>query len=226
MCFTPWISLSTAIVEFVLAGILIFGFKKYRLRYFWGALILLLGLYQLVEFFLCSTQQALFWAKLGFITYTFLPALGVHTALRFLNKKANLYLLYFLPAAYTLYAMLTRGFVLTATCEKVFVKAQTIITQPQGLFQNFASAIYVLYYVGFVTIFIFLLWAAYRHERSRRKKRVELLDIGAGILMIVPTFVLIVIFPFLGLMFPSVLCQFAIFVAVLVFIGCYMDNKR
>ena len=43
--------------------------------------------------------------------------------------------------------------------------------------------------------------------------------------MIIPTLVLLVLFPIFGIMFPSVLCAFAIFVAIAAFIGVYLKGK-
>jgi len=226
MCFTPLISLSTAIVEFLLAGILVFGFKRYWLRYFWGTVIFLLGFYQLTEYFLCTTQQPVLWAQIGFISYTFLPALALHSVYRFLRKKAQVHLFYVLPVAYSLYALMAEGFVQSATCEKVFVDVTGILSQPQGLLQYAIFFIYGAYYIGFILAGCLLLGFAYRHERSRKRKQIELIEILAVILPTVPFFILIILFPFLGVMYPSVLCQFAIVFAVLVFVGCYIDNRR
>ena len=73
MCFTPTISLTTAIIEFIVVIYLIKRIKDKSLRALpW--IILILGLYQLTEFFLCTTDNQI-WPKLGFIMYTFLPIL-------------------------------------------------------------------------------------------------------------------------------------------------------
>ena len=47
-----------------------------------------------------------------------------------------------------------------------------------------------------------------------------------GILfMTIPTIILLLLFPVFGIMFPSVLCAFAIFVAIAAFIGVYLKGK-
>jgi hypothetical protein len=47
----------------------------------------------------------------------------------------------------------------------------------------------------------------------------------AVLLMSLPTFILMVIFPFFDIMFPSVLCHFALLLAIVVFVGTYLEHK-
>ena len=88
MCFTPAISLTTALIEFIIATFILVKYKRYVVPVFFAILVYVLGIYQFTEFMLCTTNNAFLWAKLGFITYTFLPAIGLHFAFR-LTKKVR-----------------------------------------------------------------------------------------------------------------------------------------
>ena len=225
MCFTPAISLSAAITEFTLATILLLFFKKTTLRNFFIVFIFMLGFYQFSEFMLCSTSYILLWAKIGFITYTFLPGVFLHATLRFLKGKPNLALIYTIPLAASIAAFLIPGFIIDARCEYVFVSVTNIFAMASGFLENLPFMIYVGYYFGFLILSLFLITRNYSHEKNRMKKEIELIEIIGGLLMIVPTLILIVLLPYLKQRFPSVLCLFALFMAIAAFIAVYLENQ-
>src|SRR3989344_2355883 len=109
MCFTPVISLSTAILEFFVATFIFIYFKKSRVNFFFIIFLYFLGFYQFSEFMLCTSGSAFFWAKIGFVTYTFLPAIGLYSVLRIINrdyKSYKLALVYLLPIIFSLIAII------------------------------------------------------------------------------------------------------------------------
>ena len=139
MCFTPTISLTTAIIEFIVVIYLIKRIKDKSLRALpW--IILILGLYQLTEFFLCTTDNQI-WPKLGFIMYTFLPILLMQLFYDLSNKKLNK-LTYLVPLTYAVIALFYPGFNISATCETFFLNIKNLF-----LWENKALLwIYILYY--------------------------------------------------------------------------------
>jgi len=222
MCFTPWMSLATAIIEFVLATILILMFKRTCLRDFFAAFIYLLGAYQLVEFFLCTGGNPAFWAMLGFVIYSYLPAVGLHGVLTYTKNKVNLAFLYIVPVVATIFAFGNRSFIEGANCDAVFISVDTILDQ--AIFQ-IPLLLYVLYYFGFIFYACVILFNDFREERSKIRREIDWV-LGIGLfLMVVPTLVFIIVFPLLKFSFPSVLCQFALFVSVSAFTAVYLESK-
>src|SRR3989338_5367902 len=97
ICFTPAISISTAIIEFILAIILILYFPRSKLRNFFALFIVMFGTYQFSEYLVCIGSNPKFWATVGIITYSFLPAAGFHAVLRTFHKKFSLFFVYIIP---------------------------------------------------------------------------------------------------------------------------------
>src|SRR3989344_4507903 len=105
MCYTPLIAITTAVVEFILACIMIGVFRKSFFQTLFALFIVLLGTYQFTEFMLCTSQQPEFWALVGFLTYNFLPALALHGTLRFVGTKIHTLFLYVLPVLFSLFVL-------------------------------------------------------------------------------------------------------------------------
>jgi hypothetical protein len=139
MCFTPTISLATAIIEFLVVIYLFKRIKNKSLRTL-PYVILILGIYQLTEFFLCTTNNQI-WPRIGFITYTFLPILLMQLFYDLANKKLNK-LFYSVPIIYAGLALFHPGFIISATCESFFLNTKNVFlwANPPLLW------IYVLYY--------------------------------------------------------------------------------
>lgn len=224
MCFTPLISLITAIIEFSLAIILFTFFKKTTLRNFFGAIIIILGFYQFTEFMLCIGNAPFLWAAIGFSFYSILPSLALHASIRFTKKKANIPLIYLVPSIAIITALFAKGFITSAECSRFFVTVATIFHSTSTL-STIAMTIYSTYYFGFIILAILILYLDYIEQKNKIKKEIEIVETSGILLMAFPTFILIVLFPALGIMFPSVLCAFAIFVSIAAFIGVYLESK-
>jgi hypothetical protein len=224
MCFTPLISISVALIEFCLAAILIAFFPKTNLRNFFALIIVLLGFYQLTEFMLCTSSNPLFWARLGFITYTFLPAVALHTTIKFVNKKSNFLLIYLVPVIASIIAFSFK-IITSASCQRFFVETQNIFSQIKTPINEISFFAYCSYYFGFTIASCLIFYNHFKKEKNKVKKEIDLVQVSGILLMTIPTLTFIIIFPFLGKRFPSVLCGFAIFVAVAAFIAAYLEGK-
>lgn len=219
MCFTPIVSISTAVIEWLMALVIFSFFRKGRLSNMFIAMLFFLGSYQFTEFMLCTTGN-LVWVKLGFIAYTVLPALGLHSIMKYFNRKRSLIGLYAFPAAYILFALFNKGFAIHGECKTFFVLAENVLTNNVALWLP-----YLLYYSGFIIATFIILVDALIQTRNKLKREIEESEIIAILLMTVPTFVVILIFPLMGIMFPSILCHFAVLLAVFSFVGAYLENK-
>jgi len=220
MCFTPAVSLTTAIIEFVLAAIIPWKYPRASLRYIFSFFLILLGFYQFTEFMLCQTGDADLWVKIGFITYSFLPAIGLHSVFEFMNYRFNKFILYLIPIFYSIIALASSNFVLHGTCDKIFVTTVTMLFKYPTLW-----TFYMLYYAGFIAVTVGVSLHEYYKERNRERRLLFLIMPLAVLLMSLPTFILILIFPVFGVRFPSVLCHFAIFVAIIAFFGVHLENN-
>src|SRR3989339_540354 len=91
MCYNPTVSLTTAIIEWTFAILIPWKYPKNRVRYFSSILMFFLGLYQFTEFMFCKTNQPDLWMRLGFLAYSLLPAIGLHSTLHYFKMKINIF---------------------------------------------------------------------------------------------------------------------------------------
>jgi len=225
MCFTPSISLATAIIEFLAAAIILTQFKKTTTNKFFATIIIFLGFYQFTEFMLCMTDSSNFWARVGFITYTFLPAIALHFVLKITNKKCFLELIYFLPALFSFFAVFFKDFILKSQCNSVFILAQTLFTATY--IENFMPNIfYLIYYFGFILLSFYFLLKEYKKQKDKRQKTLLFTIFLAILVSLLPAFIFILFLPSFRIMFPSIYCQFALIFTIIVFLGAYKVEKQ
>lgn len=181
--------------------------------------MMLLGGYQFSEFLLCVTPFTELWTKVGFVIYTFLPAVALHSVLFRLNKKITtmrLAFIYAVPVVTICAALIPGLMVAQALCETIFITAH--IFQPNDL-GYFTFWVYCVYYAGFIIASAVISINAYIMMKSKSDRNLFLYYPAAIALMTIPTFIFLVVFPHFGLRFPSVLCHFALFLAAVVFAG-------
>ena len=220
MCFTPPVSLTTAIIEWVLAVILLYRYRKSVLALHFAIVLFLLGFYQFSEFMLCMTNHAEFWGTAAFIGYNFLPAIGLGAVLVYLRKKVHSELVYGLPVVFALVALITRPFVVQGKCETIFVTILTIFSQ------NATGVIYLAYYLGFIFLITYLLLVELYSTKDKNRKMVCVWLTIAVLAMTLPTILVIAIFPALGIRVSSILCHFALLTAIASFIAVSRDVRK
>ena len=139
MCYTSTISLISAVIEFSIVIYLVKIIKDKKLRTL-PFFVLFLGFYQLTEFLLCSTNN-LFWARLGFLAYIFLPIILIQLFYDFYHKNLNK-LFYIIPIFYAIIALFYPYFITEANCQNFFVST----TNSFMLEHRFMLWIYLGYY--------------------------------------------------------------------------------
>ncbi len=225
MCFTPIISLTTAILEFIVATFILIYFKRTTFVKFSVIFIYVLGFYQFTEFMLCTSGNEFLWAKMGFITYTFLPAIGLHFALTFDKKKYKLSYIYLLPILISIFAFLNQNFILTASCDSIFVIVQTMFFS----FKNFNSILlfilYVSYYFGFILVVSYILIKKRYKTKNKKTKIISLIGFLSAITTLTLPLIMVIILPSFRIQFPSVYCEFAVLFTIFAVVGCYINNK-
>jgi len=218
MCFAPIISLSTFAVELFLATIFLLKNTKDRLNRILALVSFLLGFYQLNEYLICSTGSSIF-TRLAMMTTAVLPAIAVSYALIMARKKLSFWwhLLIYSPGIYfAITFSFVNNFSTSAVCDTVFIQYPSL-----DLIGSFYLLYYMAYIVGTGVLFYF-----FAHEAKTKQERI-LLHLGMLSMAIftVPTGVFLIFLPMFTVQFPSVLCEFALLLAIeLIVILWYKDR--
>lgn len=223
MCFTPKISLATAFIEFFTAAWLCYRFPKSKLTGFFAVILVFLATYQFSEFMLCITNNVQFWGKFGFITYTLIPPILIILSARIKQFKKT-YLLYFIPAlAIISIAILDKNFISYGVCSTLFVtirnKFFSFDTAP------ILTSLYIEYYLIYLSLTVIYLYRRIKTAKLAQEKYIYYLMIFTIPLVIVPPLILIIIFPSLNIVFPSMYCHFAMIITLTAIISLYYENK-
>ncbi len=152
MCFTPLASITTATVEVGIATSLFYKIKDRRL-YPLAIFVLLLGLYQFSEFMLCKSSNAIFWARIGFATYTFMPILLYHFFVNVSGNKINNYF-YFIPTFFSSLALFYPNFINYTSCNTLHVTVKNLVFSQSKLLMLLYWAYYFFYPVYGVRLFL------------------------------------------------------------------------
>lgn len=221
MCFTPLVSLSTAIIEFLAAASILIFFKKSTTNRFYAIFICVLGFYQFTEFMLCTSNNAALWVKLGFITYSFLPAIALHFMIRMVNLKFKNSLLYIFPIVFSLITLIEKNFVIVSECTRYFVKVQTIFSPFQNKILFF---IYLIYYFGFMILGCFLLGRNYKKEKNKIKRNIYSFLLITMMIALIAPLILFLIIPSLGVVLPSLYCEFAVLFTLAALLSAWVNR--
>ncbi len=218
MCFTPYISLSTFIIEFLLALYFLLKNPKDKLNQVISLLSFLLGLYQLSEFLICVTGINLF-ALFARIITAILPALAISYALVLSRRKIRFWnILIYAPAIFfILMFILSNSNPISATCSKVFIGFSSL-----GLLGKFFGSYYLLYIFGSVIAFSYVA----SKSTSKYEKTLTLLGMAGMFLFTVPTFIFLLFLPEFEIQFPSVLCEFGLLLAIELVVVLWYKNKH
>jgi len=221
MCFAPHVSLATAVIEFTLGIIILLKFRKSVVSRFGAALVFVLGLYQLIEFMFCITDQRVLWATIGFITYTFLPAIGLHFAVRFVKLKINTLLIYLPAVIFGLISLLATNFITGGSCHTIFISVDNVFF-PEHIIVAF---FYALYYSSYILVACFLMWKKYFLSKNKEEKRMTFILLGGLLIVTIPATILMVIFPMFDVVFASMYCEFSLVFAIMISVAAYLDYK-
>ncbi len=220
MCFAPYISLTTFIIEFMLALIFFFQRPKDKLNRFIATLSFTLGFYQLNEFLICTTGLKVF-TRLAFATTAILPAMAITYAIIMWRKKIRYYwhLFIYSPAIFFIVLWSTPlTFKAGATCSTVFIQYPS-----QGLFSKFFGLYYLAYLVGAVALFYF----ASVNTKKVPVKRLMYFGMLGLFIFTIPTYIFLMFLPSLEIQFSSVLCEFALLLAIeFIFVIWYKEKHK
>lgn len=220
MCFAPYVSLSTFVIEFLLAAFFLLKDPRDNLNRVIALIALLLGFYQLNEFLICVSGLSLF-TMFAMMIIAILPGLGITYTLIIFRKKIKFrwHVLIYLPAIFfVLVFAISDYFKQSAICFTVFVQYPGA-----GLLGMFFALYYLVYLVAGLIMFYFIS----SNVKSIYEKRLGYLGMLGLFIFIVPTFVFLFFLPALEIQFASILCEFALLFAIeLVVVLWYKDKHK
>lgn len=223
MCFTPKISLTTAIVEFLTSGWIYYRYPKHELTNFFVRTIILLGIYQFTEFMLCTSNNVQVWGKLGFITYTLIPPTIVFSIIKKEKIKFIHYLLFLPSLIFILTALLDKNFIIYGTCSTLFVEiANRFTSYGENTLTTFIYNEYYFFYIAITTVYLI---RRMREAKTKTESLTSLLIIISSPLIVIPPLVLLVFIPSIGIKFSSMYCQFAMALTLTALISLHYEEK-
>ncbi len=220
MCFSPQVSVTIAIIEFILGFIILLKFRRSIITIFSAIFLFVLGLYQLTEFMLCISVDSLIWGSLGFVVYTFLPAIALHFVLRFIDSKLPKFVLYIPAIIFAAFPLFLTKFVTSGVCYAVFVSVKNVLFS-----SKIGRALYWLYYFGYLVIICYLCLKNYKTDTNPIMRKISIYLFLGILVATLPPIIFIVIFPTYEILFPSIYCDFALLFAAIAFVSAYLDNK-
>jgi hypothetical protein len=176
-----------------------------------GTILLLLAGYQLTEVAICADVGAAgFLPRFAFIIVTWLPALGL-LLIAFLHRPRSRFLygsawaMLAVSAAIVAWIALDRSFASASVCNAVY--ARYAHAQPRFQFYAF------YYWAGLLGMIVLSGYAIRRSEDPRRRRLLAHVEMGT-LGFVLPSLVLSYFVPAMQDALPSILCHFALFLAV------------
>jgi len=203
--------IATFVIELSLAAYTLWRYKLTPIVRIASLLLLFLSLFQLAEFMVCRNigGDSLLWSRIGFMSITMLPPLGIHAlyAITGAKKRPLLWFGYLAAAAFVaFFALVGRAFT-GHSCMGNYVIFQ--LAPGSGL-------LFEAYYYGMLLATLVLGWRYLRTLRKPKVKRaVGGLMIGYAIFLI-PTTTAHMLSPETITAIPSVMCGFAVLLALAV----------
>lgn len=165
-----------------------------------------LGTFQLAEYMVCGGLGLtnIQWARVGYVTITLLPALGIHMLVKLAGKRKNI----LIASAYTT-CLAFVIFYITGT--DAFTGHQCFANYAVFYTQHASTDWYTGYYYGWLIIGIYLAWQ-WGIEQPENKKVLYWMMTGY-LVFLVPTTFFNIIDPSTLKGIPSIMCGFAVLLA-------------
>lgn len=209
MCFPPPVMLATFIIEFSLALYTLFRYKLNRVSRLSVLMLFFLGLFQFTEYMICGGLGLghVEWAKLGYVSITLLPALGIHLAVAVARGKAYplLAAAYATSAAFIYYFVTNADSVISNVCT-----ANYAVFDMQGT----ALLLYGIYYYGWLLVGVATAMY-YARKNTKIAEPLRWLALGYAS-FIIPTSLANILIPETLRAIPSVMCGFAVILALII----------
>jgi len=207
MCFSPPVMLFTFIIEFVFAFYTLWRYKWTTVTRLIVAMLLLLGLFQLTEYMICGGlgMGHAAWARLGYIAITLLPALGLHlvATLGKLKLKPLVIAAYVTAIAYVAYFAFAGQSIVGDVCTTNYAVFKV---------QGWGAAVYGFYYYAWLLVAMGI--AAFASNKKTAQANVLHWMVFGYASFILPTTAANLVNPATLSGIPSIMCGFAVLLAI------------
>ena len=219
-CFTPPVMVATFLIEIGMAIYTVIRYKWDSLTRIVAAMLVLLGVFQLAEYSICEglglTSEI--WSKIGFAAITALPPLGIHMIATVARRPvAPLVVAAYGTGLVWLLLFITQDLFKGFGCGGNYV----IFSLEEG-WDVFYGAYYYFWLLAAVAVGINY-WATLKNKYQRK----ALFWGAAGYLsFILPTSIITIINPSTSAGIPSIMCGFAIILAVLLVVMVLPNYRK
>ena len=208
LCFSPPVMLATFLIEFGLAFYVIWRFKLNTISRLVTAMLMLLGTFQLAEYMICGGLglSHIEWARLGYVSITFMPAVGLHLVMSIAKYKSPLLLAaaYGSATAYALYFATAGSAIMGSVCTANYAVFKV---------DDVGSYVYAIFYYGWL-LFATGLAAFLARKNPKNAKSLKWMIAGYAV-FIVPTTFANIVDPSTIAGIPSIMCGFAVLLAII-----------
>ncbi len=210
-CFSPLVMLVTLVIEVVLAVYVFWRYAASPVTCLVIATLLGLAVFQMAEYGVCEGLwglSSLAWAKVGYGAITLLPPLGLHLAVKLAGDSRP--------------ALTTAGYVVATVFVAFFLFVQNGVAAGACLgnyviFEHTpgTSIYFAMYYYGMLMLTVS--YAIFMSNKLKQPHRVQALrSLAVGYLaFMVPTTTANIIDPSTIAGIPSIMCGFAVLLAVM-----------
>ena len=206
-CFSPPVMLLTFLFEFGAALYVLWRYKIDTLTRLVVLVLITLGTFQLSEYMICGGLglHGEAWARLGYVSITALPALGIHLIVALAGKKAPWLLIsaYASMIGFALYFALLPDAINVHECRPNYAVFNMDYVN---------IMLYSAYYIGWLLVGVLLTI----HWSKNHPVSAALKYLCAGYLtFMVPVVVVNLLDPATMAGIPSIMCGFAVFLAAI-----------
>ena len=212
-CFSPPVMLATFAIEIGYLIYIVVRYKMNRISRLIGALLLLLATFQLAEYFVCGGLggSAQFWSRVGFVSITLLPPVGIHLINTIADRRWN-------AIVGTSYGMAVAWIAIFAFSETIFrnhvCSGNYVIFSIKPMFGGLFFAYYYFWLIAGTLLSLY-----YINYVNKKQREGLILFIVGYLSLMLPTAIANNLRPETILGLPSIMCGFAIILASVVTLG-------
>lgn len=220
-CFSPPVMLATFIIEITCAIFVLTTHKISRATSIIVALLIFLGIFQLAEYRVCTGDNALLWMRIGYVSITLLPPLGIHFISLVTKQTWAKYLSYGLSIVFILIFILYTHAIKSAMCGGNYILVNT-----GGILESsyFSIYYYSLLLSGIIQIIIYLYKT--RMNKNNLKRNMLYWMLGGYSAFMIPTATVYLLTPHARNGIPSIMCGFAVIFAIILTLKIYPISKK
>ena len=209
-CFSPPVMIATFVIEISLAIYVTWKYNLNAITRLAAAILFFLAVFQLAEYNVCEGSfgiDSLSWSRLGYVAITMLPPLGFHLATRLAgDRRTGLVTTAYMSAGlFAAFFTFSGTGLASSACLGNYV---IFATAPM------ATSLYAAYYYGWLIVgTVYCLTMAARQSQRHHAAALRALALGY-LAFILPTTAANIIDPATLAGIPSIMCGFAVLLAI------------